>query len=187
MVSFFVIVLFLILTSILLINPSNAPDKKTISPPAPIPTINPEKDYSSLNKIIPGKSSIEDVKRLNGDPDSTSTEKDRIFLYYKTPLEGFTNRVLVEKNIVVYSIENVFGSYRGSVESFNSSYGAPDLSLFDKENNYSWYVYLKQGVAIENDGKDIGTVLYFIPQEKEEFMSTLAIDLGLTDTPTIEE
>lgn len=186
------IVSFLLIISVFIKEVALVPSESDIStsPAVTQPTSAPaglEKDYSRLSKVVPGKSTLDDVLRINGKPRSVSTVEDKTRLYYKTPLDGFTNEVFVQNNVVVYSIENVFGSYRGSVGSFNSSYGEPDLSLFDKENNYSWYVYLKQGVAIENDGKDIGTILYFIPQDEEKFMSTLAVDLGLTSTPNIEE
>lgn len=170
------------------------------SPVAPTPTtsvaINPprtplpvdlEKNYSNLNKVVPGKSTFNDVKKLNGAPQSVSRLDDKTYLYYKTPLESYINKVLIEKNIVVYSVENVFGSYRGRVSDYSSKYGLPDITLFEKGDSYSWYVYLNEGIAIENDGKDVGAILYFIPQNKNSFMQTIARELNFVSDPLPEE
>ncbi|MBI2420506.1 MAG: hypothetical protein HYV38_00265 [Candidatus Levybacteria bacterium] len=158
--------------------PSEAPPKPT---PTPSPTqINLEKDYSHLNKIIPGKSTLDDLIRINGKPASTKASGGKAYVYYKTPLEGFTNTILLENNIVVYSLENVFGSYRGNVSEYEKTYGEPDITLYDRDL-YSWYIYLDAGIAIENDGKEIGTMLYFIPQDKQSFMETIAKELNLLE------
>lgn len=156
------------------------------SPTPSTPSVgNLEQDYSSLNELNPGEATIEDVRRINGEPKLISKKGNKTYLYYDTPLEGFSNTVLIENNKVTYSIENVYGSYRGSVSDYKNQHGEPDLSLFG--NNYSWYVYLEIGIALQNDGKDIGTILYFVPQSKEKFMSTVARELGMTETPIAEE
>lgn len=146
---------------------------------------NLNQDYSRLSEITPGEDSLNDVKKVNGEPESISTVGGKTYMRYKTPLEGFENTVAIENDKVVYSTEKVFGSYRGSVADYKTKYGDPELSLFG--NNYSWYVYLDEGVAIQNDGKDIGTILYFVPQTKKGFMSSLAKELDLTEEPIIEE
>lgn len=155
--------------------------KDTSEPPKAPRVSSLESDYSRLDEVVPGKTTLEEVKKINGNPKSMTTKGDRAYLYYDTPLEGFTNRVVVKNNTVVYSIEKVFGSYRGSFADYKNKYGEPDLSLFG--NNYSWYVYLSQGVAIQNDGRDILTILYFVPQNKEKFMLTIGKELGLTESP----
>ena len=158
------------------------------SPPTATPfPANLEEDYSRLNEIIPGKSTLNDVIKINGKPYSTSRFGDKTYLYYKTPLESFTNMVLVENDAVVYSNENVFGSYRGNVSDYSSKYGLPDITLFEKGDSYSWYVYLNEGIAIENDGKDVGAILYFIPQDKDSFMQKIARELNLVSDPLPEE
>lgn len=169
--SIFMIVVFVLLT-------------RSTTPP--VPSIGSlEQDYSNLNELTPGEANLEEVKKINGDPKSISEKGSKTYLYYDTPLEGFTNTVLLENDKVTYSTEKVYGSYRGSVSDYKNSYGDPDLSLFG--NNYSWYVYLGNGIALQNDGKDIGTILYFIPQTKEKFMSTIAKELDITEAPLIEE
>ncbi|MBI4097460.1 MAG: hypothetical protein HY426_00285 [Candidatus Levybacteria bacterium] len=158
--------------------------KETGSPP---PTISGDisGDYSSLNKVVPGKNTQDEVEKINGKPESVSTKDDKTYMQYKTPLENFINTVVLKDGRVVYSEENVFGPYRGSVSDFKDKYGTPDISLF--ENNYPWSVYLGRGIAFQHDGKDVLKILYFIPQDKETFMRTLAQELGLSVTPIPDE
>ena len=188
----------LILIVIIIFYKAPASNKSAITPiPTPFVVSRPsptqlptdlEKDYSNLNKIIPGKSTLNDVKKINGIPQSVSTLDDKTYAYYKTPLEGFTNKVLIEKNLVVYSIENVFGSYRGGVESYESGYGSPDLVLYKEgQEDYPWFVYLKYGLAIENDGHDVLAIVYFVPQSSDSFTKTIAKELKLSDTISTQE
>lgn len=168
------------------IAPLPTPYKVTRPSPLPLPT-DLEKNYSNLNKVVPGKSTLNDVERINGASLSVTTTGEKTYMYYKTPLKSFTNTVLVEKGVVVYSKEYVFGSYRGSVESFKTNFGEPDITLFDKIYEYPWYVYLDKGIAIENDGKDILMVLYFIPQNKDNFIKSFTQELNLSIEPIIIE
>lgn len=170
--------------------PSAPATPAAVSPTNPTPlsvSSDLTKNYTRLNEIIPGTSTFDDVKKINGAPQSVAAKGAKIYASYKTPIESYTNTVLIENNLVVYYIENVFGTYRGNVESYASSYGPPDLSLFEKDDSYSWYVYLKQGIAIKNDGKDIGAILHFIPQSKEGFMEIFGKELNLSNTPPAEE
>ncbi len=191
LVGGFVIVVFVLVVLISIkenaSSPSPEEDLSLTATPSPALFASLEEDYSRLNKVIPGKSTLNDVIKINGKPYSVSTFGDKTYLYYKTPLESFTNTVLVENDAVVYSNENVFGSYRGNVSDYSSKYGLPDITLFEKGDSYSWYVYLNEGIAIENDGKDVGTILYFIPQDKDSFMQTIARELNLVSDSLPEE
>ncbi|MBP9716873.1 MAG: hypothetical protein KBD51_02915 [Candidatus Levybacteria bacterium] len=175
------VIIFVAILAIFLINSRNANNNSS-------PTLkvnNLEKDYSRLDEITPGKTTLEDVKEINGEPKTVTNEGRKTYLSYKTPSEAFENIVVVENNRVIYVKENVFGSYRGTVGDFQSKNGDPDLLLFGE--TYGWSVYLNKGVAIEHDSKDIGTILYFVPQSKESFMNSLAKELKLTETPIVED
>ena len=158
----------------------------TASPTPASLQVDPKKDYSSLNKVVPGKATLKDVERINGKPLSSKTEGNKTYLYYPTPLEGFTNTVVLENNVVSYSIENVFGSYRGTVQSLRTSYGNPDFTLYGADG-YFWRVYLKEGFVAETDRTDVTTIVYFIPQTKESFMASLAKELRLLEAPVEQE
>jgi hypothetical protein len=144
---------------------------------------NPTQDYSKINSLKPGKSSLQNVKEINGEPDSETVDGESTKLYYKTPLNGFTNEVVLKKNKLNYAVENIFGSYRGNVSEYITKFGEPDLILYDKETLYPWYIYLNKGLAIENDKTDILSVLYFVPSSEDVFMSTVAEELGMLVSP----
>ena len=122
------------------------------------------------------------VERINGKPQSVKKEGERTFLYYLTPLENFTNTVVLDKNIVSYSIENVFGSYRGTAQGFRTAYGSPGLLLYGVDG-YFWFIYLNEGLAIETNNRDIVSIVYFVPQTKETFMTGLAKEFKLLEAP----
>ena len=182
----FVVIVFIMLLAYLVI--SNIKQAEPTIPqtiPSPSPAslqTPPEEDYSSLNKVIPGKATLGDVERINGKPQSVKKEGERTFLYYLTPLENFTNTVVLDKNIVSYSIENVFGSYRGTAQGFRTAYGSPDLLLYGVDG-YFWFIYLNEGLAIETNNRDIVSIVYFVPQTKETFMTGLAKEFKLLEAP----
>lgn len=139
------------------------------------------KDYSSLNKLFPGKSTKDDVLKINGAPLSTTTNGDETTLYYPTPSKEFKNIVVLKNNVEFYSIENIFNSYRGTYENFQTAYGKPDLTLYNtNEDPYLWQIFLNQGLGVETNKKDIMKILYFIPQTEEGFLSTIAKEQNLS-------
>lgn len=174
------LVIFIIISGYLIIKP----DDEIQIPPLTLNSL--DKDYSRLDEVKPGINSIAEVKEINGEPLTELKKGNKTYLIYKTPSEAFENVVVVEGNKVVYSKENVFGDYRGNVADFESEKGKPDFTLF--EDGYRWSVYLKDGIAINHDSRNIGAILYFVPQTKEEFIKTLAKELNMTEVPTaIEE
>lgn len=174
-------IIFSVIIAIFIINPSN-------NKSGPLPTLsndNLEKDYSRLDEITPGKTTLEEVKKINGEPKSIKNEGGKTILTYKTPSQAFENLVVIENNRVSYTKENVFGTYRGNFSEFKAKNGEPDLLLFSED--FGWSVYLNKGIAIQHDAKDIGTLVYFIPQSKENFMSTIAKDFALSEKSALEE
>jgi hypothetical protein len=138
-------------------------------------------DYSEISKIKPEKSTVEDVKKIVGSPKSEQKSGNKTLLQYATPIANLDNTVAIENDKVVYVIEKVYGDYKGTYPEFKSRNGEPDLILF--RDGYPWSVYLEEGVAIEHDSRDIGTMLYFAPMSKDEFMNSLAKELFLLLSP----
>lgn len=139
------------------------------------------KDYSSLNKLFPGKSTKDNVLKVNGTPLSTTVNGDETTLYYPTPSKEFQNIVVLKNNVEFYSIENIFDSYRGTYIDFQNAYGAPDLTLYNTDKGpYLWQIFLSQGLGVETNNKDIMKILYFVPQKEDEFLSTIAKKLGFS-------
>lgn len=183
-----ILIIFIIMLIILggLVSKKNQPG---VSPtPFPVPS-DASKDYSNLNKLIPGKSTREDVEKINGSPTNVSVFGDRTYLYYRTPLNRFLNTVLIINNKVVYSYENVFGVYRGTLSNFINSYGQAPLKMYTRDEPYTWSIYPDKGIGVESDGSgDILVVIYFVPTTKESFIKNLAPELKLlTEQPPVSE
>lgn len=188
-----VLVIFLIIIIVcalfLFITNPRGNQKKQPASLTPIPVSSDfTKDYSHINKIKPGKSSLEDVEAINGAPLSTSTFGKRLVLYYQTPSKAARNTVVVENGVVKYAIENVFGDYRGTYRNYLQAFGQPDLHLYNSNGEpFEWFIFLKIGVGIENSAGGITRMLYFIPQSESSFMKSVASDIGLLNTlPTLQ-
>jgi len=157
---------------------------KTPSPgeatPSPLPT-NAGAEYSNLYKLIPGKSTFADVEKINGKALRVETSGNQSYLYYNAPF-GKENVVLVQDNIVVYSSEYVFGEYRGSYNSFVKAFGEPDLTLY--ERGFLWKVFLSRGLAVQGSSDEIARIIYFVPDDRELFYSTVFVDFGFSESPT---
>ena len=181
LVLIFVIALFLFMSG----SKSNQKKQPANTGPIPVPS-DFNVDYSHLNKLIPGKSTLEEVEGINGLPSSASTFGNNTILYYLTPSSQYKNTVAIENGKVKYAIENVFGEYRGTYDSYVKAYGQPDLHLYNSDGSYfDWFVFLKFGIGVENSAGGITRILYFVPQSKDDFMNGLAKDVGLSlDLPT---
>lgn len=192
---FFVVLLFLLTLILghknnqgkLINNPTATPIASLTPTPTPIPVPSDfNRDYSNLNKLIPGKSTIVDVEKINGFPSSTRTSGTQTTMYYPTPSKEHSNVVVLENGTVKYALDNVFGNYRGNYGDYSKTYGQPDMHLYNSEpgNYFDWYVFLKYGFGIENSIGGITRIVYFAPQSKESFMDTIAVDIGLLATPS---
>src|SRR3989344_2781344 len=103
-----VVAVYLIFVALVFRNPQT-PDIQTRSKPLP-ETL--EEEYSNLYKLIPGKSTLNDVYKISGYPQDTLSENGKTYLYYNTPFEELKNVALIENNIVVYAHEWIFGNQR---------------------------------------------------------------------------
>lgn len=145
-------------------------------------------NYSNLDKLIPGKSTLDDVKKLSGPPEKTTISKEETLLYYPTPLERYKNEVLLKNNIVYYVIENIFGDYRGSLSAFQNTYGGNFIKMYKKGEPFTWYVYSAQGIGVESDGTNILIIIHFAPLSEGDFIKNIAPGLGIsTEIPPVSE
>lgn len=151
----------------------------------PVPTPRPissslEKDYSYLNRIVPGKSTIADTIKVNGNPASTKPQDSKTYLYFQTPIRNILNTVAFKNGVEIYALENVFGNYRGMYDNFTGSYGEPSLTLYSNASSLSWYIFLQNGLGVETNGKDISQILYFTPESESSFLDGIAKEIGLS-------
>lgn len=178
LVIVFFVFIFLMFSVVKSNTTSNIPPGAT-----PIPVTKDTKvDYSNIDKLIPGTSTLEDTEKLNGAPSRTSKVGDKTYLYYQTPIRGIENKVLIRYGVVIYAFENVYAEYRGSYESYTSPLGSPDVTMYANAGfDYPWHVFLKSGVAVQSSGTYITGILYFVPQSKASFVTNIANDFGLSE------
>ncbi len=139
-----------------------------------------KKDYSRIIYIIPGKSTYEDVLKILGSPVSETKDKDKTALYYHTPNPDFKNAVVLKNGVVVFSVEYVYSAYRGMFSDYIKKYGEPSLNLYSRgDEGYDWFVFLNKGIGIESSNNEITRIVYFVPQEKNSFISSIASFLNL--------
>ena len=181
----FVLAFFLLMFLVIYLSLGPGGSQKT--PPQTVPDkLDFKKDYSSLNKVIPGKSTTEDVKKINGLPNSLVEENNKTYFYYNTPSSDFKNLVVFENNVEVYALENIFGNYRGTFDNFLKAYGTPK-TFYKKGGLFVYKIFLSYGLGVETDEKDILKIIYFVPMTESEFLQSVAKELGLSkEKPTPE-
>lgn len=155
--------------------------KKSSVAPVPIATFpnDTTKDYNNFRYLIPGKSTISDINKLNGKPLKETKSGDKDYLYYRAPFNNI-NPVLVKNNTLIYSSEYIFGDYRGKYFNFINAYGDPDKILYDG-SMFSWLIFYKYGIAIKGGNNDISRIIYFIPNNIPLFYDTVAKDFNLSE------
>ena len=150
------------------------------SHPIPVPS-DFNQSYDNFSQLSPGKSDLNAVEKINGPAVSTTKKGAETYLYYQTPSSDYQNTVVLKNGLLYYSLENVFGGYRGNYSDYTAAYGQPNLHLYNKDSSLSeWYIFLTQGLGTEVSGNDILQVLYFVPQAKNVFIQGIAAELGLT-------
>ena len=171
-----------------LVNPKGGASIPFASPTPTQTTVDFKVDYSHINQVAPGKNTINDVKKTQGNPISSSVSGDKIYFYYQTPLRGDSNKILFKNNIVVYALENVYSDYRGTYESMIQLFGQPDFTLYSS-NLFSghWYAFLAHGLLVQSSSNEITIIVYFAPQDKASFMQNIAGDLGLSEQAPAEQ
>lgn len=187
-ILFFSVLIIGIILLVVFLLLQKKPSPQTTQKPLPVSS-DFSKSYSKFNYLKPGKSTYEDVVKLNGYPLSASTFGEKTYLYYPTPSKNDRNVILLSNKIVVYALENVYGDYRGKYLDYVGTYVTPSLTLYtsDSVNGLNWYVFLDKGIAIESNQIDITKILYFIAQDKNSFITSVATDLGLSETAPINQ
>jgi hypothetical protein len=149
--------------------------------PTPIPS-GFTKSYNNFNQLSPGKSNLSDIEKINGPAVSSSKKGNETYLYYQTPSTNYKNIVALKNNVLYYSLDNVFGDYRGTYSDYIASYGQPDLHLYNSDPNklFDWYIFLKVGIGVENSDGGITRILYFTPKSKSDFMNGVAKEIELS-------
>ena len=183
-----VISLLVIFTPIfiyLIFGAKNTPPVIPAINPNPTPITSPlDQNYNNFNLLIPGKSTLSDVEKVNGPAYKDVVNGGKTYLYYKTPSSDYENQILLENGILIYSLEYVFGNYRGTYSDYVNTYGRPTLYLYNKDSADSeWFIFLERGFGLEVGGNDILQIIHFTPQPQGDFMKNIFPDLNLSLTP----
>jgi hypothetical protein len=169
---------------------------KASAPKAQAPVINPnptpistgyDQNYNNFSQLSPGKSTLDEVQKTNGPAVSSTKQGNETYLYYQTPSVEYKNTVVLKNDVVYYTLDNVFGDYKGVYSDYTTAYGQPDLHLYNSDPNklFDWYIFLKVGIGVENSDGGITRILYFTPKSKSDFMNGIAKEIGLvTEQPT---
>jgi len=167
-------------------NQNQIPTPIINSHPTPLPSVFTQ-SYNNFNQLVPGKSTLQDIEKINGPAISSAKDGNKIYLHYQTPSADYQNIAAVKNGVLYYSLENVFGDYRGVYSDYTTAYGQPNLTLYNKTSTDSeWFIFLKQGLGLEVGGNDITQIVYFVPQSKADFMTNIAPELNLTDILPVE-
>lgn len=168
-------------------NKTETPQQQFPTPSVIVP--NPRnKQPSLINYVVPGKTSLEQVKKILGAPSSEKQNGEITLLEYDTSYKNFSNEIAVKKQMAYYSVENVFTDDQyGTTQTFLDTYGSPSLILYQKDNVFFWHIFLKNGVGIETNDTEILQIIRFEPQGKNSFLNTVAKDLGMSEEQTRSE
>lgn len=141
---------------------------------------------AELSILFPGQTKKEDIFKKTGEPSSVETKNGRTYLYYETQNSSFRDVVVLENDIEKYALENIFSEDELSLESSLKSFGEYQ-KYYSETGPFLWYVFLRNGVALETDEKDVLQILYFIPQEEEVFLAFFGEELGIIKEPPTPE
>lgn len=180
------VILIIVLIAILISGGGKKETGRTLPTPIPLPS-GYEENYSNMNYLRPGKSTIDETIKVNGQPKTTSSFGSKTTLAYNTPNSSYENIAVFENGILQYALEYVYSSYRGFLSDYIKTYGSPVVLYSEAQDRFDWYLFLDKGIGIESSNNDITRVLYFIPQDKNTFLSGVGKDLGIVENPPEEQ
>lgn len=135
---------------------------------------------TSFSSFSPGKSSEQDFIKNAGAPASQKSSGDKTYFYYGTKNSGTKDVAVFKNGKEDFSLENIFDSSQGSLDSFRQAFGGGNV-YFDG-SPFEWRVYPSNGVGIQTDGKEILKILYFVPNNKDSLDEAIK-EFGLSQVP----
>lgn len=175
-----ILIIFLGLAAVIVIFSSNKKTPVASQPVAAFPN-DTKGDYNNFHNLIPGKSTLADLKRAAGEPTNSKVVEGNQHLYYRAPFDN-KNPILVKDGVLIYSSEYVFGNYRGTYSDFINAYGLPDKIFYD-QGGLSWRVFYKQGLAVQESANEIARIIYFVPNNIQLFYNTVLKDFNMSENP----
>lgn len=140
---------------------------------------------TDFSKIFPGKSTKDDVIKINGLPSRAETKNGRGYFYYNTKSSDLKDVVVFENGFELYALEHVASEQEISLDAIKAL--GKYKTYYSSYSPFIWYVFLNRGVAVETDEKEILKILYFVPQQEPEFLGLFKDELGFSKSePTPE-
>jgi hypothetical protein len=170
-----------VLITILVLASGKGGQKEPLPTPIPLPT-GYEQNYSNLNLLKPGESTVEDVIAANGEPKSRSSSGDRVTLTFETPNSSHQNIAVFNNGILLYAVEYVYADYRGNLSDYIKTYGTPEKMYSEPEEGFDWFIFLDNGVGVESSNDFITRIVYFVPQDRISFLQTIGEDLEIIES-----
>ncbi len=155
----------------------------TISGPSPSPQL------TSYKNVIPGKTTLEELKSQLGSPVEISNQGNLQIYKYPSQFTNYPSQFFVSSDKVNFVIEPVKYEEKRNIQDYLNEFGQPDKKLYNPNLGPAipGYLYLSKGViafAHDADGTLI-EVWYFEPTTLANFMNTWGKDLvtKLTNHP----
>ena len=174
--SFFIFILFVAIAILIFL-----PEKKQE------PTTTTPAEGAQWQKLIPGKSTKEDLINILGDPIKSTEENGRDILEFKSTSSVINHKAYLENGTAIFLDEIVTLEDNVSLEELRKQYGVSNDILYgdDAYNGYYLFVYPDKGVAyLGNPSNDVVLeIWYFTPMTFEKFNQTWAPDYKTTLSP----
>src|SRR5579859_2408607 len=147
----FIALLFFLTVLLLLLffsNKKNSNQAKVL--PTPTSLTVPLSQKNQSKNLQPGIATIQDVKKVYGNPTKIETKKDFTINYYTLPNTWRQDKIYIKDNIVLYTSKEQLSDntlYKDFIIQNNKQ---PDGLLFDLREaggEAKWYIFSKDGIA----------------------------------------
>lgn len=139
----------------------------------------------AYNNLLPGKSTINDIKNTLGTPKKESSNGSTTTLEYNSTNPNFNNQILLDSGTLDVVKQIVSSKDNISISELNQKYGNYEDVLYKSSsyNGFNLYIYPSKGLAyIGHQGSGIVLeIWYFKPMSFETFKSTLG--KGFSESP----
>lgn len=144
------------------------------------PTSSPVNKIASFDEIIPGKTSLERINELLGNPLESTKSGELNVSTYKSTNQYRNHKVYSKNGLVELIVEEIIDGNK-TTDDIRKIYGLAPEMLYEKKLSsvFNLYIYPSNGIAYL--GHEDGTVFevwYFIPTIIEDFITKWGKDFS---------
>lgn len=188
-ISIIIVAIIIPIFSLFLSSSQNTKIQPSPSLAPPIPTPSAIQRQTDIEQITVGSSTKNDIYRILGQPESSSSDGKFTTLSYTIHLTQRKNNIYLNNDQVQYILEEIPVDNTLLNDFTNQSGTKLDAKLADK--NYSgagfyWHIFSNKGIAFlanPTQGYTI-RILRFIPTDYSTFLATIAPFFSITTIPT---